>query len=208
MQPTGEYVLMANYVRIKGNTFTENKTGKSGTSRGFRVHPSKISELYKVENVVSELAKYFRGEPELLIRKTISILDKVIKKPKRLKYMSLETYKDRTLLSVELWKHLESYFLNIAKTEGHKSELQKLAGMWHSKVHPYAENDFDKIKPENDENAKIIIANIEDNDPRESAQGRWHKALDIYDHISPDFNIAPIFKNSVSSVLETKVMGF
>ena len=53
-----------------------------------------------------DLPDWIGRHPDLAIRKVISILDKVIKKPRRLNGFDVVAYIDRTKLAQQLWDRL------------------------------------------------------------------------------------------------------
>lgn len=154
-------------IRSRGTSFTTFEgTSEGRPTRGLRpfaatdgdIQPSKLTDHLKTDDILS-------------MRQVISALDKVIKKPKKLKYCPLEVYVDRTLLSEELWK-LFSKKINAA-------EKEKLRKTWNSKVHPYAKVECDFTMPNEDANGRKTIKspNVEAGDKtRDDFKGRWHEA--------------------------------
>ena len=78
-------------------------------------------------SIPQDLQTLATTDPDLLIRQYISIIDKIIRKPKKLGDMSAQWYDLRERLGAAVWKHL------IKRAPG----ADPLAWRW--KLHPYAE---------------------------------------------------------------------
>jgi hypothetical protein len=114
----------------------------------------------------------------LVLRQVISVLDKVISKPRRLNACHIETYVDRTLVAAELWTKLShTYGSEIRQLERGEEAFREFEATWLWKVHPYAEHQSDARHPENDANAKVIKAFGRNDVTRERHRGRWHDAF-------------------------------
>ena len=131
-----------------------------------------------------DLPDWIGAKPDLAIRQIISILDKVIKKPRHLKDFNVIAYVDRTRLAQELWARLT---VKLAPTE--------FEATWNAKVHPYAKFKLNESNPAADDNAKAIKAAQNPNatagskpSARETFEGRWHSVFWKFDENgNPDF---------------------
>lgn len=165
-------------IRSKGQSFTT--VSDERIARGLRL--TRGGQLISVgsEVVPSELRKFVADDPDLLIRQTISALDKVVRKPRgqNLRNFTIDAYVDRTKLSLELWKRIEEKVgptLRGSK-EGEEAFVE-LKARWHWKVHPYAEHPFSPTNPREDKNADIILKYGDKLLTSEAFRGRWHQAL-------------------------------
>ncbi|MEP1340604.1 MAG: hypothetical protein ABJK46_01590, partial [Ekhidna sp.] len=176
--------FMSKYSKSTGPSYTEPNKGTNKLKRGINFHKGRIrshGEYAGSTQIKPEaIPEFFWKDPDLLIRQTISMLDKVIRKPRSLRNMALETYIDRTAVSIEIWKLLEKGFSTLFKEVDADAELKRLEEMWLSKVHPYAKNAFDPYNISNDENAiyiKRVQKDKDTKDTRSAAEGAWHAAL-------------------------------
>jgi hypothetical protein len=99
---------MSKYSKSTGPSFTSQQpeTGKLG--RGIRIYPGKMQDSWTLQGHRCRrsgqrcLALLRRAIEELADPADHRLLDKVIRKPKTLRNMALETYEDRTHVAVEL----------------------------------------------------------------------------------------------------------
>ena len=100
-------------LRSKGLSYTE--AGKSGQdsgklARGLALKgenaltPSEFRDELRV--APEKLADFVGEDYALVLRQTVSVLDKIIRKPRSLRKCALQTYVDRTFLAAELWRRL------------------------------------------------------------------------------------------------------
>lgn len=159
-----------------GRTYT-GKTEKNSRklSRGVefpQVHPG--DDPRRLFN--PELLKQLRSDPDWVLRETISVLDKVIRKPRRLSQFETEAYENRVLLAEALWNNV------VAKLLGQDGdEAEQLRKRWEQRAHPYAEHEVGQELPESDDNYKAIVT-LRSKATRElkaaiDFEGRWYPAL-------------------------------
>ncbi|WP_417843800.1 type VI-A CRISPR-associated RNA-guided ribonuclease Cas13a [Thalassospira sp.] len=153
----------------------ENLLTPSGFRGDLKVAPVKLSD--------------FVGEDyALILRQTISVLDKVIRKPGSLRKCALQTYIDRTLLAAQLWQRLlEKCEGGILSLPGGKKAFEQFKANWHWKVHPYARKECKFSAPQTDLNAKFIVDFGDPTITREDAQGRWHGVFWKQAGAKPDY---------------------
>ncbi|MDA0967224.1 MAG: type VI-A CRISPR-associated RNA-guided ribonuclease Cas13a [Rickettsiales bacterium] len=187
---------MQSILRSKGKTFTD----KSPLIRGLKktkVNKTLDHPTYNKECEVLELSDYLRNDPTLLVRQTIAVLDKVIKKPKSLKDFEKTSYIDRCKLADALWKKIEIHVKNLFKDKESKLDITSLEKLWQWKVHPYiTESDnvgknpsYETILSKLDEYANKTTKFNKDisngkrkgrKQPlkkRQNFEGRWHQSL-------------------------------
>ncbi len=183
-------------LRSKGQSYTaleSESEGKAPTlSRGLRLTADKqlTPQAYRETGLVPprRLADYVGEDCALILRQTISVLDKVIRKPRTLRAFELQAYIERTLLARALWELVRSRVEpEIRQLPDGEEAFKELKASWDAKVHPYARFQVDQTNPANDENAKSIVrqghprkdCEAEVNAPktRDCFNGRWHKAL-------------------------------
>lgn len=172
---------MSKYSRSAGPTYTDATGGPGSLERGIQFQPGKMRTEgpYKDQSKITpgDLGQFFVEDPEFLLRQTVAILDKVIRKPKTLRGLHPQTYADRTFLGVKLWQLLQ---YNFSEAGLSPDKLKDLQNSWNSKIHPYAEFEFHPTQPLNprkDKNMAVIEEIKNDTLTREQANGRWHDAL-------------------------------
>lgn len=182
-------------LRSKGLSYTE--AGKAGDDIGQLARGLAL----KGENALTP--SRFRGDPKvapekladfvgedyaLVLRQTVSVLDKVIRKPGSLRKCALQTYVDRTFLAAQLWRRLSDRCENgiLSLPEG-KGAFKKFAESWDWKVHPYARKKCDTTSPETDMNAKFIVDFGDPRVARQDANGRWHAVFWKEKNGKPDY---------------------
>jgi hypothetical protein len=170
-------------LRSRGQSYTtlgsDEKTVLARGLRRFRnslLTPAQYRDQLEVEP--GRLCGYLKEDYGLVIRQVISILDKVVRKPHSLHDCSLETYVDRTRLSVELWTRVDNAFGDeIRGSENGPAMWNELRKSWLWKIHPYARFQCDEGNPSGDKNAEIIQHRTDKVQTREQARGRWHDAF-------------------------------
>ena len=154
-------------LRSKGLSYTElEKQGVRGDdrslSRGLALHQKEAggSGVAGIDGRAirpGELPDYLKNNPELFLRQLIAVLDRLVRKPKRLRSFSVDAYVRRTELSKALWRQFESEVLERTEDVGSRNLLtMRLKPRWDAKVHPYRQKDVDWNNPEGDGNAEII----------------------------------------------------
>jgi hypothetical protein len=169
-------------LRSKGQSFTVFEPDHNAIARGLRRYGNDVLTPDNYRNSLdvdpSRLKDYVGEDYGLIIRQTISALDKVIWKPRTLKGFSLDGYVDRTHLAAALWEKLESqYAASIRNSENGEAAFKQFRRMWLSKVHTYAKHPFDEKNPRTDKNADVIKRYGDDKITRQDSCGRWHHAL-------------------------------
>lgn len=148
-------------VRSKGESYSQNNESigvkKNSLERGIILKNGE-EEKRGAETgggivLPKHLVAYIKNDPQLLIRQTISILDKCIKKPKSLRHFNEDAYKYRALVGEQLWTKLCDCFSEIRLDKNIIANLKKI---WISKVHPYAEHETNIEKFYKDKNLEII----------------------------------------------------
>ena len=146
-------------LRSKGLSYTELKKEEDrgdhvSLCRGLNPHP-KVAEGSGVAGAErqtiepDQLPDYLKDDPEFFLRQLVAVLDRLVRKPKRLSSFSVDAYVRRTELSKALWKKFES---KVSEPE----LTQILKPRWEAKVHPYRRKDVDWENPKCDGNAEII----------------------------------------------------
>ncbi|WP_417812527.1 type VI-A CRISPR-associated RNA-guided ribonuclease Cas13a [Thalassospira alkalitolerans] len=169
-------------LRSKGLSYTE--AGKSGQdsgklARGLALKGENAltpSEFRGELRVAPEKLADFVGEDyALVLRQTVSVLDKIIRKPGSLRKCALQTYVDRTFLAAQLWRRLSDRCKDgISSLPEGQEAFKQFSASWNWKVHPYARKQCDTNSPQTDMNAKFIIDFGDPRVTREDANGRWH----------------------------------
>jgi hypothetical protein len=170
-------------LRSKGQSFTVfEPDNRNAIARGLRRYGNDVLTPDNYRNSLdvdpSRLKDYVGEDYGLIIRQTISALDKVIRKPRTLKGFSIDGYVDRTHLAAALWEKLESqYAASIRSSENGQAAFKQFRRMWLSKVHAYAKHPFDEKNPRTDKNADVIKRYGDDKITRQDSWGRWHHAF-------------------------------
>jgi hypothetical protein len=184
-------------LRSKGVSFTklpekaEAGVEREPLSRGLKPSPKSASahsaDMGNQGPIEPEyLSEYLETDPELILRQFISILDKVVRKPRSLRRFSLQAYVDRTLLGEALWHEFYAQWERTSETAIDKTVHAKLREKWVSKVHPYAQHETDWHQPAKDQNAEII-QKVTPPVPDSAFHGRWRKALWRSNNGKPDY---------------------
>ena len=167
---------MSKYTRSLGKSFTSWTGDKKKLNRHIKLKNKKHENSCDIKG--ENLGSFFLETTEILLRQSIGVFDKIIIKPKSLRWAAKETYIDRTKLSYELWKELESYWIRNKILEKNDEKITHLKGMWNSKIHPYAQSECSFLDLDKDENLqKIKRWNNSDVVTREKAKGVWHDAF-------------------------------
>jgi hypothetical protein len=123
-------------------------------------------ELYPAHNrkegVTQPIGDFADQNPELLIAQWISVIDKIITKPKAGKHPTKDQYKARQELGDCCWALLKKRFPDDAQNG---ERLAELARIWQWKLHPYA----------TDSPQKYFRVREGGSPPR--IEGRWYKAF-------------------------------
>ncbi|MCP4185490.1 MAG: hypothetical protein GY761_19635, partial [Hyphomicrobiales bacterium] len=173
------------YSNIGGGSFSEIEDVKTaGTKQLGRGLLQKTKQIlapaeYKGNDQIrpSNLVDYVGKHHAMALRQTISILDKIIRKPARLRDFELQAYKDRALLAHELWLLLcEQREQDIRKQNGDEA-FEVFQANWRWKVHPYTDDDGNIEDFSRDQNAKYLFENKASTKERSEFEGRWHNAL-------------------------------
>lgn len=129
----------------------------------------------------NDIGDYLEYNHDLALRQIISVLDKIIQKPKTLSKFNVQAYVDRTRLSEALWsEYATKYLSDHAENSEYFTKLQK---RWRAKIHPYARYATDWGSPETDENA-VFVRKWEEARKKSGRQpskyvSRWAKAFGI-----------------------------
>ena len=191
-------------IRSKGQSYTvitEDASGEKQSSlgRGLTPRADKILTPGKYRGTLSVQPKIipaFVGEDySLILRQTISVLDKVVRKKKTLRYYNVDAYADRVHLAAALWKQLcDRFEEGIRALPDGAEAFKKFEGDWNWKAHPYAKKPVEPNNPRDDDNAKMIgsgkgqAEKPDQTETRKDYEGRWHKALWVSDgEGTPDF---------------------
>lgn len=154
-------------IRSKGLSYTELETQGDGgdnrsLSRGLTLHQNKAGEAVAagIEGRSvrpDQLPDYLKKDPELFLRQLVAVLDRLVRKPKRLRSFSVDAYVRRTELSKELWAEFENKILEKTEDLVNRNLLRmSLKPRWEAKVHPYRQEDVYWNNPRGDDNAEII----------------------------------------------------
>ncbi|MEO9517181.1 MAG: type VI-A CRISPR-associated RNA-guided ribonuclease Cas13a [Paracoccaceae bacterium] len=122
----------------------------------------------------AELPGYVSNECRLVLRQTISVLDKILQKSLTLRGMSSDQYVHRVLLGEALWNLLKGKF---SDDGADKEALIELRRKWNAKVHPYDKYGVEPLNPRLDKNY-LEIQNREEEDgkpPLSEKLGKWGK---------------------------------
>lgn len=142
--------------------------------------------------VPAELSDYIAKTARPLLRQVIAVLDKTVKKKRRLSHMHPIAYRDRVLLAEALWDRLSAK-LKEMDPAAKWSDLVELRPIWDAKAHPYAEFDVKVRAPLNDKNGKAIAAFREADGPDDQVvtakdlEGQWYSTFWQMDGDEPDY---------------------
>lgn len=202
-------------IHTKGLSFTTlDETADGQLARGLlRLRKDTLTPARYAESTTinpSRLPAYIVDDYDLAIRQTVSVLDKVIRKPRNLRHMHLDTYVDRTRLSVALWDRLNrAYSPAIRAAHDGDRILREFQKAWLWKVHPYAQYPFSERDPQSDKNAEIITRFGDKARTRADANGRWHDVFwKVHGDGRPDY---PAIADGIWSHLfenELKINGW
>ncbi|MBR9910613.1 MAG: hypothetical protein GYB33_09720 [Gammaproteobacteria bacterium] len=172
-------------IRSKGQSFTEHSKDESNTDhleRGLEAKRERklVHSEHKDKTLFHgrELAQYVGEDHALVLRQAISVLDKVIRPPRRLRDFELQAYVDRAKLAHELWLLV----LNKCKGDFTKhpdsDEVQKIfEKTWSERAHPYTRDRVQPLNPCGDENGKYLQSHPKEGVTRQDFEGRWYSAL-------------------------------
>jgi hypothetical protein len=172
---------MKKVLRSKGKSYSEflpsDEDGRPKLGRGLLVdRPQALSDVHPGDRVApSGLPDLIASDPVLILRQTISVLDKVIRKPRNIRSFHVDAYADRCGVAAALWRLLSTEVLKTttADDEGFK----RLESIWKWRAHPYAEAEVNDADPAGDKNAELIRSPDAGKPSREDFNGRWHEAL-------------------------------
>jgi hypothetical protein len=120
------------------------------------------------------LGEHFDKHFLIKMRQTISAMDKVVRKKKKLKQINLEVYVDRTLLGQQLWLKLVEFGENI-ENDAFARSIERYRDIWNSKIHPYTKKECIFSSPAGDANGKKLKELEADSKvSRQDFEGRWH----------------------------------
>ncbi|MGR9400218.1 type VI-A CRISPR-associated RNA-guided ribonuclease Cas13a [Rhizobium leguminosarum] len=172
-------------IRSKGQSFTKVSAFSVGEkvqlSRGLSPKAAQMLTPSSYHNQPAidptRMGEFVEQDYALILRQTISVLDKVIRK-RSLRQFELSAYIDRVHLADALWDELcRRYKAAILALPKGASAFKRFEEDWKWKSHPYAKREVDSNKPETDDNAKLIREYAGEAVIRDSHFGRWHKAL-------------------------------
>ena len=176
-------------LRSKGESFTKIEKIQDDTKNEIAVLRRGLDNLNRsltcsekfACNRVSpdDLANFLTEEYSLVLRQTISALDKTIRKPPSLREFTTNDYVYRTQLANSLWIEFCHRFKdNILNLPNGEEAFSFLEAMWVSKIHPYAEFPCDFDNPQTDRNATIIEDARKHQPIKKNFSGRWKKAFE------------------------------
>ena len=183
------------FIRSIGTSETQYGTRKDGEGpntlqRGHMVTRPRIAEQIKnskSHEKAEDLLHLTKNNPDLVIRQYISVIDKLIRKPKTLKKMSPQWYWHREQLGQECWDIIKADVLSNASIEEQKrkKELEKYEAIWRWKLHPYAKSN--KIQSDlqwlKEEHEKISQQNDEYNKNRKPGEAEKKRHIPTEDDI-------------------------
>jgi hypothetical protein len=156
-------------IRSLGNSYTVS-TGSDDRKKLKRGLQSFDGATVPPESLGEHFDKHFL----IKMRQTISAMDKVIRKKKKLKQINLEVYVDRALLGQQLWLKLVEFGENDEKDAFAKS-VDRYREIWNSKIHPYTKKECIFSSPADDVNGKKLKELEADSKvSRQDFEGRWH----------------------------------
>lgn len=122
-----------------------------------------------------DLAAFLAEDPDLVLRQTVSVLDKVVQKRGTLRGMSAVAYRHRAQLAGRLWRELADRLQEASPSALDPEALQRLHARWIEKAHPYRVAAVDARSPENDENYRRLFAQEQTKPARPFTdyQGKW-----------------------------------
>lgn len=159
---------MTSILHATSPSYTEfgNKTGKIGRGliRGTDGNPVPPDEL----------AVFVATEKKLVLRQTVGVLDKIIRKRRYLRQMTYDAYVHRAKLAERIWQELLGMFrkLDVPLDE---ADLKQLRERWINKAHPYQLHEPKGFNPEADGNAQFLMNREMENaaEPFAEFQGKW-----------------------------------
>ncbi len=168
-------------LQSKGRSFTKAVADGNSLARGLDPTDKQSAARWLNEGELriapAKMPAFLKDDPDLVIRQVVSVLDKVIRKPKSLRDLPLDTYVDRTLLAEELWTRIGRLIAQSHDGEMSQAELDGYKSSWSWKVHPYAKIPADPHNPRGDKNAAFIIKHSDKLRSPFDSKGRWHDAL-------------------------------
>ncbi|MFD0915005.1 type VI-A CRISPR-associated RNA-guided ribonuclease Cas13a [Pseudahrensia aquimaris] len=187
--------------RTVGSTYTiiEDTSLRRGVELKSKEEPSN-------RLLPQQVVEKFAEDPEWVLREAISVLDKTVKKRRRLADLSVQAYELRALLGEQLWTSVVTPLIAEA---GEEVDEKRLRDRWMQRVHPYAEHKVNSKDFTQDENhLSLKKKGGEETDAvgvlQKEFQGRWFEAF-WSDNGSTDSDIAQVAKRIKEHLLEQEI---
>ncbi|WP_316162832.1 type VI-A CRISPR-associated RNA-guided ribonuclease Cas13a [Bradyrhizobium sp. SZCCHNRI20481] len=169
-------------LRSKGISFTQRNREKAEMTRGLVTNADNLltpADYVGVRAILPDrLADYVGEDYALVLRQTVSVLDKIVRKPNTLRAFEVTAYVDRTLLAEQLWRLLcERYRTPILALANGQAAFELFQDSWNWKIHPYLRKAPDPVNPIRDSNADFIREFGDPTKKRQDFNGRWHAAF-------------------------------
>jgi len=165
---------MAKHLRPISESYTDFREPERDRRLGRGLHHDHEGDQIRP----AALPGYLSANPKALLRQTIAVLDKVVKKRNRLSAMHPEAYRDRVYLAEALWMRLIARIREVEKID--EAEISELRRLWNAKSHPYAMYEVVPSGPLNDRNGQAIQKYRDADGPQDPViartdfEGVWH----------------------------------
>lgn len=136
----------------------------------------------------ADLVKFIGEDHALVLRQTISVLDKVIRPPRRLRDFQIQAYTDRARLAHELWLRVSKLCSDdIFKSENPVESLKALEKAWTDRAHPYTRDRVQPLNPASDDNGKHLAKYGKEDITYDQFKGRWRDVFWKTQDGKPDY---------------------
>ena len=164
---------MSKILSSTSESHTEYRDDAGRTALGRGLLDGQTKETFKTPD---ELPAYVATEHRLVLRQTIAVLDKVIRKSLTLRGISSDVYVHRAMLGEALWQQLKARFSAEGATD---KDIAALRRKWQAKVHPYDKHGVNTQNPRSDTNFGEILDREEGDGkpPFRDALKKWGNAI-------------------------------
>ena len=142
---------MAKFLKSVGESYTDYVDADPSASLGRGLKQNAKGEQIEPKSLPGFLTDGHR----LQMRQIIAVLDKTVKKGRRLSHMNPDAYLHRAVLAGRLWTRLINR-IDESDQPLNEDAKKKLLRSWQSKAHPYAEKDVNPDHPLSDDNGQKI----------------------------------------------------
>jgi len=154
---------------------TSNHTTNTDGSRGLKRSHQIVKKTEGTANsTIDDLKEFLNTDPGMVIRQTISVLDKILNKKDALKPMSRSVIEARESLGQAL--------LTVYRDKGHVVGQDQFKGEWDWKLHPYSKGESiqaDLATHKRSDNVRLFS--------KTAHAGQWKDAFWIAKNGAPDY---------------------